>query len=320
MEIIVEVVGRSGTVLERQRFNRLPISLGRSYQNDVILLDPFVDAFHGQVAEADDGQLMLQDLGSRNGTSYGGVLLSEAQALMTAGEQVALGKSHLRIFPANVEVVEALPLSSMEAIFHRLSHFWVLMLALILLTGQWLFERYVGHLGEFKLLNHLSDVLGLFGLVFVYGGAWALVGRVVRHDARLFGHCVIAVIAVIVWRGLELLLQWGAFNLNGLEWMPYLDLLLAGLMLLLLLRSSLFLATHLNPWSAHLIALCLPFLLVGVGFFKLLSVNDDFKSYPRYSHQLFAPALQFVSPVEQSSFLLQSETVFQFDPVAEDKD
>ncbi|MCW8884010.1 MAG: FHA domain-containing protein [Motiliproteus sp.] len=319
MEIIVEVVGRSGTVLERQRFNGLPITFGRSYQNHIIVSDPYADAFHGQVVDDGDGGLMLQDLGSRNGTGYGGVTLRAEQARMEAGDQITLGKSHLRVFDAAREVAEALPLSSMEGVFHTLSRFWVLMAGALLLTLMWMFERYVTQLGEFNALNHLSDLLGLFGFMLLYGGVWALVGRIVRHDPRFFGHCVIALLAIMLWRLSELGLQWLIFNLKIAEWAPYLELLLAGVVLVVVMRSSLFMATHLRRWSAHLIALALPLVLVGAGTFKLIYSDGEFRAYPRYSHSLFAPGLQLFTPLNQKQYLKEIEGVFHFEEADDGK-
>ncbi|MEH6625126.1 MAG: FHA domain-containing protein [Motiliproteus sp.] len=318
MELIVEIVGRSGTVLERHFFDHLPITLGRSYQNDVVLTDPFVSAFHAQVTEDANGDLVLDDLGSHNGTSYGGVCLRDRQVVMDAGDKIKLGKSHLRMFSADHVVADALLLSPMEEVFHRIARLWVLLFSLLLLAGLWLFEQHMVQLGDFNVVNHLNNVLGLFALVLAYGGAWALIGRVIRHDGCFLGHSVIAAMAVFIWHLLENIMQWAVFNLNGLEWLPYIDLLLAGTVLLLLLRSSLFMATHLSRWSAHLTASALPLLLVGFGVFKLISVVDDFKPYPYYSHRLFPPALQVFVAAEQSHFMYQSAMVFEFEPQAEE--
>ena len=68
----VELLTRTGEVLQRHQVAELPIYLGRGYENDVILDDAHTAASHAMVEALDDGHLLLRDLGSRNGTIHRG--------------------------------------------------------------------------------------------------------------------------------------------------------------------------------------------------------------------------------------------------------
>ncbi|OMH28377.1 FHA domain-containing protein [Motiliproteus sp. MSK22-1] len=317
MEVVVERVGRSGAVLERQRFSRLPVSLGRAYRNDVILTDPFVDAFHGELGCDENGELSVRDINSRNGIQVAGSWLRSTSQPLESGETLTLGKSHLRVFRADQPVPEALALSSMESVFNQVSKVWIVALGLCLLIAMILLEKRLSSLGSFSLMTHVGELLGVFTIVLAYAGVWALLGRIFRHDGRFLGHCVIIILTLISLHLGEYLLQWLLFNLNISSWQVFLEFLLAGGIVLFLLRSSLFLATHLKGWGAHLIALFPALLLIAFGAFTQLSEISEFRAYPKYSHLLFSPDLQLNQVVSKSQYLEQSRKVFDFESVQE---
>ncbi len=311
MEIVIEIVGRSGTVMERQRFQQLPLRLGRAYRNDVILSDPFVDPFHCKIDTDEHGELRISDLGSCNGTGIGGRTLRSAGVRLDSGSTLTLGKTHLRILEADQPVPPTLRLSSMEVFFRRASSPWLLLPMLCLLATLLLVEKWLVKPGLFPVEEYSGALIGALALILLYGGFWALIGRIIRHDSRFFGHCMVATVGLLVIHPGELLLQWGAFNLGVLSWLAVLDLLLGGMLILLMLRSSLFLATHLRHWPAHLAALVPALLLVIIGLFHLYSGRLDFRAWPDYSAVLFSPDLQLISPLSEDDFIERSQRIFE---------
>ena len=315
MEIVVERVGRSGAVIERQQFSRLPVSLGRAYRNDVILTDPFVDAYHGELSSDENGELSVRDINSRNGIQVAGSWLRSTSQQLESGETLTLGKTHLRVFSADQPVPEALSLSSMESVFNQVAKVWVVALGFCLLITMILLEKHLGSLGSFSLMAHLGELLGVFTIVLAYAGVWALLGRIFRHDGRFLGHCVIIILTLLGLQLGEYILQWLEFNLNISSWQVFLEFLLAAALVLFLLRSSLFLATHLKGWSAHLVALFPAILLIAFGTFTQFSELSEFRAYPKYSHSLFPPDLQLNHVVSKSKYIEQSREVFDFTSV-----
>jgi hypothetical protein len=67
--IWVEILSRHRDVAARVRVMGDEASIGRGYDNDVIVDDPYVAAHHLRVFRDAAGKLIAQDLGSANGTS-----------------------------------------------------------------------------------------------------------------------------------------------------------------------------------------------------------------------------------------------------------
>ncbi len=69
---------------------QLPAIIGRSRQTDVTLEHPLISRHHCEVFES-SGQLMLRDLGSRNGTYLGQTRLAESPLPVQPGDQFTIG-------------------------------------------------------------------------------------------------------------------------------------------------------------------------------------------------------------------------------------
>ncbi len=106
--IQVEVLGRRGDVAQRVRLERLPATIGRGYQCDVILGDPLVDAEHARIALDEAGRPVLEDLGSRNGLFADGAKGRVARAAIEGVTTARVGRTLLRIIPDGASVPPAL--------------------------------------------------------------------------------------------------------------------------------------------------------------------------------------------------------------------
>ena len=64
---VIEVMNRSGQVLQRIPWAGKRLTVGRAYDNDIIVGDPYVCPHHLTISNM-GGQLQFQDLGSLNGS------------------------------------------------------------------------------------------------------------------------------------------------------------------------------------------------------------------------------------------------------------
>jgi pSer/pThr/pTyr-binding forkhead associated (FHA) protein len=66
--LIIEVLdAEERTVRARVRAGALPFTIGRAWDNDLILEDLYVDARHARIHRAVDGTMLVEALGSLNG-------------------------------------------------------------------------------------------------------------------------------------------------------------------------------------------------------------------------------------------------------------
>ncbi|MFC5513216.1 FHA domain-containing protein [Massilia jejuensis] len=181
----IETLARNGDVLHRHRVDGLPIRIGRGYENDYILDDPYAAPRHALVEAGADGALLLRDLGTRNGVVHAGK--RSASLALTGDTVVRLGHTTLRIraadFPVPGELVD------------RTMHGWegalpglagALLVGLVALFTMWLADTQA-----FRPFRYLLALAYGLGAGLVWSGLWALGNRLFGRHARLGRHLFI---------------------------------------------------------------------------------------------------------------------------------
>ena len=178
----IETLARNGDVLHRHRVETLPIRIGRGYDNDYILDDAYAAPRHALVDVDAHGDLVLTDLGTKNGINHGG---KRGTQLALAGNTVVrLGHTTLRIraadFPVQPELVD------------RTMHGWegalpglagALLVSIVALFTMWLADTQ-----PFRPFRYLLALAYGLGAGLVWSGLWAFGNRLFGRHARLGRH------------------------------------------------------------------------------------------------------------------------------------
>lgn len=196
----VELLSRGGEVLHRQRFDSLPIRLGRGYDNDVILDDAHAGAHHA-VIEADlEGAPVLRDLGSRNGTISDGK--RQPSVTLAGNTVVRLGHTRMRVRGADFAVAPELADTTMHG-WEGAAPALVGLLLIGLFSGL---ENWLADIDAFQPIRYLLVVASGLGVGLAWSGGWALANRLFGTHARLGRHLFIlgtGLFAVGAWRVLS---------------------------------------------------------------------------------------------------------------------
>lgn len=95
---------------ERGKTTRLKLKtrIGRERDNDLVLTDPRISRYHAMI-ELAEGQWTIRDLGSANGTSVNGQLISEAH-LLSPDDRITVGDTELVFQPSRIHSGISAPL------------------------------------------------------------------------------------------------------------------------------------------------------------------------------------------------------------------
>ena len=179
-EIIwVEILSRHRDIVERHRCAGPEITIGRGYDNDVVLDDPYVAPQHLRVARDPLGGLVAEDLGSTNGLFAGKGRQRQAHILLDGGEPIRIGHTFLRIRDPRHPVAP-------ERAGEPPRHTWPLQLVLALaIIALEVFSSWQHETGEVKL-SHFLDPLVRVGLtIAAWTTAWAVLSRIFSGQAHL---------------------------------------------------------------------------------------------------------------------------------------
>lgn len=192
----IEVLSRDGAVGTRSRIDREEARVGRAFDNDIVVDDPHVAPHHLRIFRAEDGELVVEDLGTVNGlfSEHGAARVQQLR--LTDGPGIRIGRTVLRVHDAAHPVAPEKPLTPRRAHASWAAGLTVALFAMILLVN-WL-----------DLTNQpsanavLLPLLGLATVLAIWSGLWALLSRVFFGQAQFPVQLRIAAtacIALLIW-------------------------------------------------------------------------------------------------------------------------
>ncbi len=201
--------GRHRERPQRQRIDADVLTLGRAWDNDIVLDDPHVAAHHLRLLRGADGRWIAHDLGSRNGMQVEGRRGTLAQVEFERDTVLRIGHTTLRLHRGDEPVPAELPLL-------RGSSPWPLALggvALVLCSSM--LDLWLGETGEPKLVRYLTALLALALVIVLWTSAWAVISRIFHGHASFGRHLRIAAGGLLVYSIIDTLAGRGAFALSA---------------------------------------------------------------------------------------------------------
>lgn len=211
----VEVRGPDGEVLQRTVLRGREWSVGRAYDNVLILVDEYADAHHCVVTLGEDGRLTVRDLGTVNGTEVEGRTVLNDVTTVAAGVPVRVGRNTLTFVSAETPVGAALRLEPPPELrrtpWERLPA-WLLALVAggVMTASVWLtiYDR-----SDDLLLPGLVVIVAVMILVWTSG--WALATRMASGRARFGSHLAFGSLFCIIAIPASSALGWLSFAANS---------------------------------------------------------------------------------------------------------
>jgi hypothetical protein len=182
------------------------VLIGRGYDNDVVVDDPYVAPRHMRVFRDEAGRLIAEDAGSRNGLFLDRDK-TPAQRLAIDGERpIRIGHTYLRIRQSNHVVP---PERAREPARHVLPIILAIALIGLEALSTWLSET-----GEPRASNYLLPLLTVVGMVAGWVSCWALLSRIFSGAARLERNLTIALTGLLAFSLFNEFAQYSAFALT----------------------------------------------------------------------------------------------------------
>jgi len=184
--IWVEVLSRSHAVLARHRCDGPEIRIGRGYDNDVVLDDPWVDPSHLRIVRSETGGLMAEDLGSVNGLHSDRSTDRVERLAIDGNRLIGVGRTWLRVREASHDVAPA-------RVAQRQARGIPLLVVLgAASVGLTLLSLWLSETSEPKPSSYVAVLLLLCGIVLVWAGGWAALSRLFSGHAAFERNLLIA--------------------------------------------------------------------------------------------------------------------------------
>ena len=311
MAFVVELISRSGRVIERSRFSQAQCTIGRGYDNDLILSDPYVGAHHARIVNDLEG-MAVEVLDGEAHTQHGSRTIGAGRCPLQSGAKLVLGRTHIRVVDVHHPVEPTLAFERFDDWFAGLAQPGALLLLGALYLAIAFGSGFLTSYTEQEPARVLVDLMGPLGMMLAWALLWSLVTRVSRGEPRFMHHLVAALLAATVSLVFDLIIRVVAFNTGDTGLATVLGYLGAGITLVLLLSLSLRAAFRQSVWVRRAFAHGTAWALVGFTALSTVSFVRDFSAAPDFESTVLPVWLRVVEPLPAETFVKNSEQLFEF--------
>ena len=204
----IEVSPHLRDAVTRERITTDTLTIGRAYDNDLVLDDPHVAAHHLRLVRGEDGDWVAEDLGSINGLHVAGDSTRRKRVVLDAATSLCIGTTHLRVRTSRHAVAA-------ERLLLRYRPQWPAALTCFALVfALSLLELWLGETTEPKLIRYLTPLLALAVMVAIWTSAWSVLSRIFGGRARYGLHLLIVGVGLLLYTLYAQLTGLGAFALS----------------------------------------------------------------------------------------------------------
>lgn len=298
--LVVEIRDAHRRLLGHQVVDRFPARIGRAYDNDVIIADPYVHPYELNIQSASPGwqvQVLNPDQQVVSETHH------------QSGDEVVVGKTHLRLFSADHPVEAARPMhdTSVLEVIRSVSVGLLLMLVLVVALSFYHFQGMTEKVMPGKLV---AGSLPVLAGVLIWAAGWSLLAYVVRRHLYFHYFLFITVVYMLLDILIESVISVVAFNINN-DWVSEaLSYFTGGILLVFLFYASMHQTFTLSRKRKWFLANLFSWGLVAVIIFAIYANQPEFRRNPEYPADLEPPALRVVKARSFESFMADADTLF----------
>ena len=309
MAIVLELLSRKNIPLKHYKFEQDYVCVGRDFNNDLRLDDPYVCPSHMLVAiDPESGKLMVNDCQSTNGIKVNNKFVR--QATLNSQDVIKIGRTRLRIIDTKVPLAEAMPLSELEEDLNWLNQSFLAICLSIICLGFLLLSKYLGSVQEFSLIKALPSELGQLAVFCLWPLSFAILAKVVKKESHIISQFSLMWIIVLIVNGLILLQKIAIFNIHPGAWFAWLELVVFATVVVIFIWLSLFIALHQANKRRNIIAISMTLIILAPIYALGFLSSEQFSPRPSYNPTLLPPTYNITSAAQTDKFINQADSLF----------
>jgi len=288
--LVIEILDRFGKVRERHRLAHFPVRIGRAYDNDIIIDDPYISENHVEILQDGDGHVLVTDQKSDNGMFSLHPLQRHDVINVENNQRIRIGHTDLRFRSTSHPVRETYIDRGTPSRLH------FVLTNTIMLPVIWLLCALVMLGFHYQLSSHdvtftrlLGEILPVFIVIVVWAFGWSIASKIVTHKFYFAFHAILVSLVITGFYLIEPVFEYIEFIFPVSRLAERLTLITDFTLPAILLYGHLRQSTVLSKKLARNAAIATAFVIVGV--FHLISyINEpEFTNQPQFSTALKAP-------------------------------
>ncbi|MCP3675968.1 MAG: FHA domain-containing protein [Gammaproteobacteria bacterium] len=313
--MILERIDKSGHILDSYILNTNTISIGRGYDNDLIVHDPHVDALQANISfDSSNNNFHFTDLHSTNGFTIHSRKPKKCtpgtEVVLASGDCFSIGKTRFRVFSTAHPVPPTHTISWLDTFNVVLGHWWALIVLTVIAIGLDVLITYLNMPYSDELLKDNVGAVYTVVPALVYGLVWILIARVQRQESHFLFHINLLLLGISIMKIYSLVVPIISFNAPAIFSEDYFISFILALGVFFIIYSSSYQSTGLAFSRRISFSVAIPVLiLTGVGI-QIIN-KPEFNSNPEYKKDLVPTDYQWRSSESVFEFLEQTNELYQ---------
>ncbi len=310
MELIIEQLTRGHKLIGCHKFAQQHISIGRAYDNDLIIADPHVCPLHLNI-HFDGENWIIHDDNSVNGSHVESSKQNVQHHVVQSGDIINFGKSSIRLLFPSHPVSQSVPFSPFEQLVNFARHPAVMAansMAFLLII---LWGIYVNKPIEVNIYQLTAPALAIFIGFSMWPALVALISHFTKNEARVlhqFGICFAFFNLMWLSDTFESIIYFNtSANMSITSIIAVIPIALAFSMFWL----NCYIGFHMTATRRLVAAASLTLLLFGGSSLVQMSKQPEFSPMPNYDATLMTPNFLFTTSSSVDTFLNDSERLFE---------
>lgn len=308
MKLILEV---NGKVKEHILIPEQGVTIGRSWDNDVILKDRYVDPKQVKLSLVDD-ELIIEDLDSTNGTEVSGQRINGNGLAYQVGDLISVGDTIIRLLKVTTNVAK----TKRRSLWFNFVRFFkplpLVVLLLVVTASLYIFSGWAFSTNPYSSANAASDFFESVSAIFLIAAFFAVLNKLFKGKSSFKEHLIV-VSFVFIYREVADFVVWVIrFNVQHSSSGELLAIASQGFVTVLFIVGGLSYITQLNKLSIWLIAILCSASIIYSDYSGEFS-KEDHERWTAYSDTEVStlPAVYlFRGATDVESYLQETESLF----------
>jgi pSer/pThr/pTyr-binding forkhead associated (FHA) protein len=308
-QIIIEEYARGGIHHCYHRISELPVHIGRAYNNDIVIADPYVSPLHLIIEKGEHGWIAV-DQGSKNGSFVRNNSKITGTAELVSGDTISIGRTLLRLWSPEHPVPGELRLPSQRSPVRRAIGPLLAFLSLAGVWGALTIQQFLNNANQIKPISLFASALPYLFFPLLWAGICSCAGFIVLRKAQFSLQLIVANGALVCILALTLLSEYvDYFTCSTLtaDIIQYTGMMIITAMLL-------FINLSITTGTADLRRAIISF-IIGGSVIAAVALNDyaarfENRITPEYSQTLKPPYAKIAQSEPLDGFILECESLF----------
>jgi pSer/pThr/pTyr-binding forkhead associated (FHA) protein len=309
-KIILEILDHFGRVRERHRVEHFPFSIGRGYDSDIILDDPYISPQH-LVLEMGEGNLTLKDLNSTNGSYLPHSKQGFDEVELVYDQKIRLGHTFIRFRDSrhSVKLTQVDRLRT-NIVNDLLSSKLFFVFFQLLFIGFLALQEYQSSTGEYRFGHVIySEAIPMLIVLAIWSGIWAIFSRISSHYFYFLPHMLIVTMAIFSESIFNIFYSYASFAFSTETLFNVLEYLTSALILGFMFLGHFRFASIMRTRKQAIISVTLSVTIVGLMVLNQYVDQRDFSASPDMEDSIKAPYFRVAPTIGLDEFLKKTSSL-----------